>query len=119
MNSRPIFLFRSAIIYLLELAIFFSLAYVAVFLADRSKAMFLAGFSLFLLLCACLIDRPTAPHQLIKLFARPMILLMSVVVIGFGAFGTGEPDLTVFAPGFALVLLGAAFADRVDKSRRR
>jgi hypothetical protein len=112
-------IFRSVAIYVLELAIFFALAYVAVYLVDQSKAVFLSCFSLLLLLCACVIDRPAAPHMLLKLFARPMILLMFLVVVGFGAFGTRVPDLTVFAPGLALALVGAAFASRVDKSRQK
>ncbi|WCM22952.1 hypothetical protein NDK50_33800 [Paraburkholderia bryophila] len=119
MNSKTTGFFQSTAIYLLELTIFFLLAYLAVYPVDQSKAQFLAGFSLFLVLCACVIGRPAAPHFLLKLFARPTILLMFIVVVGFGAFGTREPDLTVFVPGFALALIGAAFADRVDKSRQK
>ncbi|MFM0358988.1 hypothetical protein PQR12_36335 [Paraburkholderia nemoris] len=116
---KKVSLLRSTTAYFLELAAFYILAYVGICFVDRSKAEFLAGFSLFLVACACLIGRPAAPHMLLKLIARPMILLMAVVVLGFGAFGTREPDLTVFAPGFALVLLGAAFADRIEKSREK
>jgi hypothetical protein len=111
--------FRSALFYVSELAIFFALAYAAGYLANPSKATFLAGLSLFFLLGACLIDRPAAPHMLLRLFARPMNVLMFVVVVGFAAFGTREPDLTVFAPGFALSMLGAAFANRIEKSRHK
>jgi len=118
-HPKSILPFRSAALYVLELVVFLALAYAAVYFVDHSKASFLAGLSLFFLLGACLIDRPASPHSLLKLLARPEILVMGIVVVGFGAFGRREPDLTVFAPGLALVILGAAFANRVAKSREK
>jgi hypothetical protein len=105
--------------YFIELAAVYTLAFCAVYFVDASTAAFQAGLALFFVICACLIGRPTMPHELVKLLARPAVLLMSIVVLGFGVFGTHEPDLTVLAPGVGLCLLGAAFADRVERSRTR
>jgi hypothetical protein len=104
------------ITYVCELAAVYSLAFCAVYLIDAAKAVFQAGLALFFVVCACLIGRPPLPHELIKLLACPTVALMSIVVLGFGAFGTHEPDLTVLAPAIGLCLLGAAFADRVERS---
>ncbi|MEJ2768941.1 hypothetical protein [Mycetohabitans sp. B46] len=119
MKSRNADIFKSIAIYILETAFFYTLSFFLVYLVAPPKAVFLAGLSLFFLVCACLIGRPVAPHLLLMLLTRPAIFLMCFVVIGFGAFGTGEPDLTVFAPALSLSLLGAAFADRVEKSHHK
>ncbi|ALP65227.1 hypothetical protein [Paraburkholderia caribensis] len=105
--------------YLGELATAYALAFCFVYFVDTSKATFQAGLALFFVSCACLIGRPFMPHALFKWLARPAVALMSIVVLGFGTFGTQEPDLTILAPGVGLCLLGAAFADRVERSRTR
>ncbi|MGF6918201.1 hypothetical protein OKW41_001382 [Paraburkholderia sp. UCT70] len=107
------------VVYWVELAVIYAIAFCVVYSVDASKAEFQAGLSLFFVICACLIGRPSMPHELAKLLARPMVLLMSIVVMGFGIFGTRQPDLTILAPGVGLCLLGAAFADRVERSRTR
>ncbi|WP_089162817.1 hypothetical protein [Caballeronia sordidicola] len=105
--------------YLSELAAAYALAFFFLYFVDTSKAAFQAGLMLFFVLCACLIGRPFMPHEIIKWLGRPAVALMSIVVLGFGTFGTHEPDLTILAPGVGLCLLGAAFADRVERSRKR
>jgi hypothetical protein len=105
--------------YLSELAAAYALALCFVYFVDASKAAFQAGLALFFVVCACLVGRPFMPHALFRWLARPAVALMSLVVLGFGAFGTHEPDLTVLVPGVGLCLLGAAFADRVERSRTR
>ncbi|MEM5383873.1 hypothetical protein VSR68_09740 [Paraburkholderia phymatum] len=104
--------------YLLEFVAFYALAFVVEHFIDPAKAAFQAGLATFFLTCACLISRPSAPHQLFWLMTRPAILLVSVIVVGFGALGGREPDLSVLAPGVGLCLIGAAFADRVERARR-
>jgi hypothetical protein len=106
-------------VYLIEFAAFYALAFAATYFIDSSKAEFQAGLALFFLFCACLVGRPLEPHYLIRALTRPSVLLMSVVVLGFGVFVRREPDLTVLAPGLGLCFLGAAFADRIERSRKK
>jgi len=119
MKDRLISVARTLVLYVIELVIFYGLAFAFVHLVDSRKAAFYAGLSLFFVCCACLVGRAPVPHSLLNFFGRPMVLLMFVVVVGFGVLGAGQPDFSVVAPGFALVLLGAAFADRLEKSRRK
>ncbi|WP_338862710.1 hypothetical protein IHE31_06270 [Mycetohabitans rhizoxinica] len=119
MNLGSADICKSIAIYALEAVFFYALSFFVVYLVAPPKAVFLAGLSLFFFVCACLIGRPAAPHLLFMLLTRPAIFLMCFVVIGFGVFGTGELDLTVFAPALSLSLLGAAFADRVEKSHHK
>ncbi len=100
-----------------ELVAAYALAFCAIYFVDAPKAVFQAALALFFVGCACLIARLTMPHALFKLLARPAIALMSFVVLGFGAFGTLELDLSVLAPGLGLCLLGAAFNARVEHAR--
>lgn len=119
MNEKLVLYARTFILYLVEMGIFYGIAFACVYVIDGRKAAFLSGLSAFFVLCASLVERPAAPHLLLTLFVRPTVLLMFVVVVGFGVLGAGRPDFTVIAPGFALVLLGAAFAERLAKSGQR
>jgi hypothetical protein len=119
MKDRLVSVARTLVLYVIELVIFYGFAFAFIHMVDSRKAVFYAGLSSFFVLCACLVGRPLVPHILLNLFGRPLVLLMFVVVVGFGVLGAGQPDFSVVAPGFALVLLGAALADRLEKSRRK
>lgn len=119
MTHRLVPIARTIVLYAVEFMIFYGLAFAFVYMVDARRAVFFAGLSSFFFFCACLVGRPPAPHLLLNLFVRPMVLMMFVVVVGFGVLGAGQPDFSVVAPGFALVLLGAAFADRLEESRRK
>lgn len=119
MNEKLVLYARAFILYLIEMGIFYGVAFVFVYIIDSRRAVFLAGLSLFFVLCACLVELPAAPHLLLALLMRPTVLLMLIVVVGFGVLGAGQPDFTVIGPGFGLALLGAAFAERMAKSRQR
>lgn len=105
--------------YVMELAGFYGLSLFVARLLQPEIALFQAGLSLFFVTCACLIDRPEAPHDLLRLMSRPTIFLMSVVVIGFGVLGGSEPHFAELIPAFGLCLVGTAIADRVDQSRKK
>lgn len=97
-----------------ELSIFYGLAFGVIYLADRTSATFLAGLSTFFVLCACAVALTVVPHTLLKFFLQPSILIMYAVVVVFSV-GRTQPDLTVFAPAFALALIAAALGDRINR----
>lgn len=110
---------RSCGILMSELLIFYGLSFGMIYFVDRSSATFLAGLSTFFALCACAVGRTAVPHTLLRLFRQPSILIMYAVVIIFSVFGKMQPDLTVFAPSFALALLAAALGERLNRSLRK
>jgi hypothetical protein len=105
--------------YVMELSVFYGIALLSTRFLQPETALFQAGLALFFVICACLVGRPAAPHDLLRLMGRPIILLMAAVVIGFGVLGGSEPHFSELAPAFGLCLLGAAFSDRVGRSRNK
>lgn len=99
----------------IELLLFYGVAYGTTYFVDPSKAEFLAGFSSFLVLCACGIGRTPVPHLLLRLFVSPSILIIYASVVVFSVLGKPEPDLTVFVPGFALALFAATLGERIGR----
>lgn len=97
-----------------EFLIFYGLAFGIIYFVDRVSAIFLGGLSTFFVLCACAVGRTAVPHTLLKLFLQPSILVMYAVVVVFSV-GRAQPDLTVFAPAFALALIAAALGDRISR----
>jgi hypothetical protein len=104
----------SCVVLMFELSIFYGLAFGVIYMVDWSSAMFLAGLSTFFVVCACVVARTAVPHTLLRFFLQPPILIMYAVVVIFSV-GRTQPDLTVFAPAFALALIAAALGDRINR----
>lgn len=105
------------VFYVGELAVFYLSAYWAIFIADHAKASFLASFSVFLVLLACLFYRPRLPHDLVRVFLNPAVPIMYLVCAVFGAFGGRLIDLTIFVPLFALTLVVGGLTKKLQRSK--
>ncbi|CAM2194933.1 conserved membrane protein of unknown function [Paraburkholderia kururiensis] len=105
--------------YLIELAIYFSIAYAISIAIDKDRALFAAQLSTFFAVCACLIARPVAPHLILRMYANFGVSIAAIATVGFGMVAGREPTLTPLVPGVGLTLIGAALAERVAKSRAK